>query len=43
MQSDPLVKAVLERFPGAKVVGVTQAPSDAVFDGEPPIEPEQED
>ena len=24
VQSDPLVQAVLNRFPGAKVVGVTQ-------------------
>jgi hypothetical protein len=24
VQSDPLVQAVLSRFPGAKVVGVTQ-------------------
>jgi DNA polymerase-3 subunit gamma/tau len=42
VHSDPLVKAVLDRFPGAKVVNVTQAPSDAAFDGVPP-EPEQED
>jgi DNA polymerase-3 subunit gamma/tau len=44
VQSDPLVQAVLNRFPGAKVVGVTQnAPAaeadDASFD--PP--PENED
>ena len=44
VQSDPLVQAVLNRFPGAKVVGVTQnAPAaeadDASFD--PP--PESED
>jgi len=25
VQSDPLVQAVLERFPGAKIVGVTQS------------------
>ena len=24
MQSDPLVQAVLKRFPGAEIVGVTQ-------------------
>jgi DNA polymerase III subunit gamma/tau len=37
VQSDPLVKAVLERFPGAKIVGVTQtaADSDADAPGEP--------
>ena len=36
MQSDPLVKAVLERFPGAKIVGVTQtaAESDAAAAGD---------
>jgi len=28
VQSDPLVQAVLNRFPGAKVVGVTQATPD---------------
>ena len=26
VQSDPLVQAVLNRFPGAKIVGVTQSP-----------------
>jgi DNA polymerase-3 subunit gamma/tau len=25
VQADPLVQAVLNRFPGAKIVGVTQA------------------
>jgi hypothetical protein len=29
VQSDPLVQAVLNRFPGAKVVGVTQNAPDA--------------
>ena len=29
VQSDPLVQAVLKRFPGAKVVGVTQNAPDA--------------
>ena len=29
MQSDPLVQAVLNRFPGAKIVGVTQTGTDA--------------
>ncbi len=44
VQSDPLVQAVLNRFPGAKVVAVTQNAdegSDAVPDT--PIEPEDED
>ena len=30
VQSDPLVRAVLNRFPGAKIVGVTQIASEAV-------------
>ena len=41
VQSDPLVQAVLNRFPGAKIVGVTQNPleggegaPDASLDGE---------
>jgi DNA polymerase-3 subunit gamma/tau len=29
VQTDPLVQAVLNRFPGAKIVGVTQATPDA--------------
>jgi len=32
VQSDPLVQAVLSRFPGAKVVGVTQNAPEAVPD-----------
>ena len=32
VQSDPLVQAVLNRFPGAKVVGVTQNAPEAVPD-----------
>jgi len=28
VQNDPLVQAVLSRFPGAKIVGVTQNGSD---------------
>jgi DNA polymerase-3 subunit gamma/tau len=43
VQSDPLVQAVLKRFPGAKVVGVTQnAPEagDAAPDMPPPEEEE---
>jgi DNA polymerase-3 subunit gamma/tau len=43
VQSDPLVQAVLNRFPGAKIVNVTQAAPDNGFDGEPPTEAEQED
>jgi DNA polymerase-3 subunit gamma/tau len=43
VQSDPLVQAVLNRFPGAKIVNVTQAAPDAGFDGEPDTEVEQED
>jgi DNA polymerase-3 subunit gamma/tau len=40
--ADPLVKAVLERFPGAKIVGVTQvaAESDISETAEPPQEEE---
>ncbi len=30
VQSDPLVQAVLSRFPGAKVVGVTQNAPEAI-------------
>jgi DNA polymerase-3 subunit gamma/tau len=42
VQSDPLVQAVLNRFPGAKIVGVTQNAADA---GEPvpDIPPDSED
>jgi DNA polymerase-3 subunit gamma/tau len=43
VQSDPLVQAVLRRFPGAKVVGVTQnvpEAGDAVSDMSPPEEEE---
>ena len=32
VQSDPLVQAVLNRFPGAKIVGVTQNLPDAAPD-----------
>ena len=42
VQSDPLVQAVLNRFPGAKIVGVTQNAPDAV-DGTAPGDGEQED
>ena len=40
VQSDPLVQAVLNRFPGAKIVGVTQAAPEAV---EPGAEPALDD
>jgi len=40
VQSDPLVRAVLDRFPGAKIVGVTQATSDE--GGVPEAPPENE-
>jgi len=42
VQSDPLVQAVLNRFPGAKIVGVTQNSAEA---GEPvtDIPPDSED
>ena len=44
VQSDPLVQAVLSRFPGAKIVGVTQhAPEAGEAASEPAIEDEQED
>ncbi|MGC2712750.1 MAG: DNA polymerase III subunit gamma/tau [Pseudolabrys sp.] len=42
VQSDPLVQAVLNRFPGAKVVGVTQNAPDAE-DSAAPGDGEQED
>jgi hypothetical protein len=42
VQNDPLVQAVLNRFPGAKVVGVTQnAPS--AEEGDAPLGDEVED
>jgi len=40
VQSDPLVQAVLSRFPGAKIVGVTQVTSDS--DVEPVVSPDDE-
>jgi DNA polymerase-3 subunit gamma/tau len=42
VQDDPLVQAVLNRFPGAKIVGVTQAADEADATA-PPSEAEQED
>jgi DNA polymerase-3 subunit gamma/tau len=43
VQSDPLVQAVLSRFPGAKVVAVTQnAPEAGVPDAAPPEEDEED-
>ena len=44
VQSDPLVQAVLNRFPGAKIVGVTQnAPEGAEGASEPGPDGEHED
>ncbi|MGE5163513.1 MAG: DNA polymerase III subunit gamma/tau [Sphingobacteriales bacterium] len=44
VQSDPLVQAVLSRFPGAKIVGVTQnAPDGAEGSPEPGSDDEHED
>jgi DNA polymerase-3 subunit gamma/tau len=44
VQSDPLVQAVLERFPGATIVGVTQPPPPKSEDViAPPPEEEEED
>ena len=42
VQSDPLVQAVLNRFPGAKIVGVTQNTTET---GEPvpDVPPDSED
>ena len=41
VQSDPLVQEVLNKFPGAKIVAVTQnAPEAAVPDAAPPEEDE---
>jgi len=39
VQSDPLVQAVLNRFPGAKVIGVTQNAPEATPDA--PAEEEE--
>jgi DNA polymerase-3 subunit gamma/tau len=41
VQSDPLVQAVLSRFPGAKIVGVTQNPEDG--EAAPDVLPDSED
>lgn len=38
VQADPLVQAVLTRFPGAKIVGVTQPSADVADAAEMPIE-----
>ena len=44
VQSDPLVQAVLNRFPGAKVVGVTQnVPAAEAADDMPDASPDEED
>jgi DNA polymerase III subunit gamma/tau len=44
VQNDPLVQAVLSRFPGAKVVGVTQnAPESGESASEPGLDGEHED
>jgi DNA polymerase-3 subunit gamma/tau len=44
VQSDPLVQAVLNRFPGAKIVGVTQnAPEGGEGASEPGLDGEHED
>jgi DNA polymerase III subunit gamma/tau len=42
VQDDPLVRSVLDRFPGARIVGVTQTGLDA-DPVEPPSDAEQED
>jgi len=42
VQSDPLVQAVLNRFPGARIVGVTQNATD-VGEPVPDVPPETED
>jgi DNA polymerase-3 subunit gamma/tau len=43
VQSDQLVQAVLNRFPGAKIVGVTEAAPEAGVAEDMPPDPEQED
>jgi DNA polymerase-3 subunit gamma/tau len=43
VQSDPLVQAVLNRFPGAKIVGVTQSGETPELPAPPPAETEPED
>jgi DNA polymerase III subunit gamma/tau len=44
VQSDPLVQAVLNRFPGSKVVGVTQnVPAAEAADDMPDASPDEED
>jgi hypothetical protein len=40
VQSDPLVQTVLNRFPGAKIVGVTQTAAET-GDTQPDAEPEE--
>jgi DNA polymerase III subunit gamma/tau len=42
VQTDPLVKAVLERFPGAKIVGVTQAAAEPEL-AEPATAPDEDE
>jgi DNA polymerase-3 subunit gamma/tau len=43
VQTDPLVKAVLDRFPGAKIVGVTQVAAEGDADAPAPDIIEDED
>jgi DNA polymerase-3 subunit gamma/tau len=44
VESDPLVQAVMQRFPGATIAGVTQKGADAENElGETPFEPDVED
>jgi DNA polymerase-3 subunit gamma/tau len=43
VQSDPLVQAVLNRFPGAKIVGVTQNAPEGGGASEPGPDGEHED
>ena len=42
VQSDPLVQAVLNRFPGAKVVGVTQVAPEAGAEAAPAPEEDED-
>jgi DNA polymerase-3 subunit gamma/tau len=44
VESDPLVQAVMQRFPGATIAGVTQKGADAETElGEAPFEPDAEE
>jgi DNA polymerase-3 subunit gamma/tau len=44
VENDPLVQAVMRRFPGATIENVTQkAPEEGIDAGDPPSDPESEE